>query len=104
MTTLEALAYFTPAIVTDCGGPAEIIEDGISGKLVPVGNISAMAEAIVELANDPQRRQSFSINGRKQFEEKFNLEKQANKLAAVYNSLLSIATSPQKHESPKSAS
>lgn len=104
MTTLEALAYGTPAIVTDCGGPAEIIEDGVSGMLVPVGDIEAMTKAIIELANDPSLRERFSINGRKRFEEKFNIEKQAKKLEAVYNSLLPTGTSPPPHEAQVPAS
>jgi len=104
MTTLEALAYGIPAIATDCGGPGEIIEDGVSGRLVPVGDIKAMSEAIIQLAKDPQLRETYSKNGRKRFEEKFNLEEQAKKLEAVYNALLSTATSPRRHEAQESAS
>ena len=104
MTTLEAIAYGTPIIVTDCGGPSEIIEDGISGILVPVNDINAMTDAMIRLATNPMLRQSFSQKGFERAKQKFDLKIQAKKLGAVYNSLLPTATSPPQHESPKSAS
>lgn len=46
---LEALAAGVPVVATDClAGPADILEDGRYGKLVPVGDVSAMADAILE--------------------------------------------------------
>jgi len=44
---LEALAVGTPVVATDCpSGPAEILENGKYGKLVPVGDVVALSEAI----------------------------------------------------------
>lgn len=66
---IESLACGTPVVATDClSGPREILEDGKWGKLVPVGNPEALAEAIVEtlqsapLPQNLQRRASeFSV-------------------------------------------
>lgn len=56
---LEAIALGMPCISTDCPtGPAEILgEDGRVGRLVPVGAAEEMAEAIVEMLRDGERRQ-----------------------------------------------
>lgn len=50
----EALACGTSVLSTDCpSGPSEILEGGIWGRLVPVGDVSAMANGIVELLDSP---------------------------------------------------
>ena len=53
MTCLEAGYCGVPMVATNSGGPAEIIDDGASGLLVPVGDIEAMSDAIRQLAEDP---------------------------------------------------
>ncbi|NER48018.1 MAG: glycosyltransferase [Symploca sp. SIO1A3] len=52
---IEAMAGGTPIVATDCkSGPAEILEQGKYGKLVPVGDIQAMAKAIASTLEPPQ--------------------------------------------------
>jgi glycosyltransferase involved in cell wall biosynthesis len=46
---IEAMAVGTPVVATDCGGPAEILDGGKYGELVPVGDREAMAEAILKV-------------------------------------------------------
>ncbi|MEA5465659.1 glycosyltransferase [Leptothoe sp. PORK10 BA2] len=66
----EAIATGTPVVSTDCeSGPAEILNQGQYGKLVPVGDHEAMAEAIVSTLNNPMdaavlrvRSQAFTID------------------------------------------
>ena len=53
----EAMAVGLPVISTDCpSGPAEIIDTGRSGLLVPVGDPGVMAETILDIMADPDRR------------------------------------------------
>ena len=50
----EAMACGTPVVSTDCpSGPSEILEDGKWGRLVPVGDWRAMAEAIIDTLDNP---------------------------------------------------
>ena len=50
---LEAMCMGMPSISTDCpsGGPKELIQDGVNGLLVPVGDVEAMAEAMERMAD-----------------------------------------------------
>jgi glycosyltransferase involved in cell wall biosynthesis len=52
---LEALAAGTPVIAANAGGVAEVIEDGVNGRLVPVGDVAALSRALAEVADDPAR-------------------------------------------------
>ncbi|MFZ3559122.1 glycosyltransferase family 4 protein [Streptomyces sp. BH055] len=58
MTLVEAMRCGVPVVSTDAPlGPAEIITDGVDGRLVPVGNASALAESLMDLIEDePARR------------------------------------------------
>lgn len=73
MTVLEASAASLPVIATRSGGPAEIIEDGVTGLLVAVGDIGGLAVAIRLLADDPVRAAAMGAAGRIRVERLFNM-------------------------------
>ncbi|MGX1855308.1 glycosyltransferase family 4 protein [Streptomyces sp. NPDC055299] len=57
MTIVEAMRCGVPVVSTDCPlGPAEIIRDGVDGRLVPVGDHRAMADALLDLIADEDAR------------------------------------------------
>jgi glycosyltransferase involved in cell wall biosynthesis len=57
MTIVEAMRCGLPVVSTDCPhGPAEIIEDGVDGRLVPAGNRDALGAALLDLVRDDERR------------------------------------------------
>ena len=71
LTCLDALYYGVPLIATDCGGPAELFENGKSGLLVPNRDVPAMADAIVALAGNEALRRQFSGASRAFVRQKF---------------------------------
>ena len=84
LTCLDALYYGIPLIASDCGGPAELFENGKSGILVPNRDIVAMAAAICELATDAAKRQTFAAAGRTFVRHKFSAAHTYEQLFAVY--------------------
>lgn len=60
MSVIEAMALSRPVVATVGGGPSEIIEDGVSGLLVPPHDPGALAAALVRLGRDPARRRAIA--------------------------------------------
>ena len=87
--TVEALALGVPAIATNCpiGGCKMYIKHGENGLLVPVGNAKALAEAMKQLASDPELAEKMSKNARKVREE-YSIQRIADMMldAAKYES------------------
>lgn len=65
MVLIEAQAHGLPAVAFDCEtGPREIIEHGLTGKLVKEADCDALAESILEFINDKNQRQLFAANAK----------------------------------------
>lgn len=64
---MEAMAMGMPCISTDCpsGAPRILIQDGVNGLLIPVGDEEAMAAALTKLMEDPQLRKRMGLEARK---------------------------------------
>ncbi|WP_230975754.1 glycosyltransferase family 4 protein [Acetobacter garciniae] len=61
MVLQEAISAGLPCVAFAClTGPEELIADGVSGTLVPPGDIQGLAEALIDLMADPARRQAYS--------------------------------------------
>ncbi len=64
---IEAMALGMPIVATDCpcGGPAEIIENGVNGLLIPMKNPDAMADAVCRLIEDREKAERLGMEARK---------------------------------------
>jgi glycosyltransferase involved in cell wall biosynthesis len=71
MSILEAMRAGIPVVATDVGGIAEQIEDGVSGYLVPVDDVAALADKLERLKQDSGLRASFGRAARARFESAF---------------------------------
>lgn len=85
---IEAAACGLAAVATDVGGTSEIVEHGRTGLLVPPGQPAALAEAVVALLVDPDRRSRYGAAGRLLAEDRFDHRRWARTLADLYRSLL----------------
>ncbi|UKO98393.1 glycosyltransferase [Nostoc sp. UHCC 0870] len=87
-TTLEAMSCGTPVIGFNVGVIPDVVEDDITGKIIPVGNTFKMAEAIVDCALSPYKCQMMGENSRKVIQEKYPLSVQASRYLELYQDLV----------------
>ena len=71
LAALEAMSCGVPVVGTDAGGLPEVVEDGASGFLRPVGDVEGMAEAALSLLADPVKWSAFSGEARRRAVEGF---------------------------------
>ncbi|MBW2508574.1 MAG: glycosyltransferase family 4 protein, partial [Deltaproteobacteria bacterium] len=69
---MEASAMGVPTVVTDIRGCREAVEDGVNGLLFPVGDVDALADALVGLLRDDARRGQMGAAARVMAEERFD--------------------------------
>ncbi len=87
LTCLEAMSSGAPVIASRTGGFELVVRDGIDGKLVPCGDLVAIAEAFSELASDPERLQEMSRSARTRIESEFTVEREARELVNAYREI-----------------
>lgn len=85
---LEAGAMGKPCIGTPIGGTPEIVSHQETGFIVPVGDDSALADALVRLIDDANLRSVMGAAARKRIEEMFALEGMIEKSEAVYRRMI----------------
>ena len=73
-SVLEAMAMARAIITTDAPGCRETVSDGINGLLVPVGNVPALVEAMLHLADDPVKRANMGRESRRIAESRYCVE------------------------------
>lgn len=87
-TLMEAMALRKPVVASRFSGIPEVVEDGVTGTLVPPRNAKALAEAIVDLLRDPDKARAFGEAGRRRVEEMFTLQRMLDETFALYEELL----------------
>ncbi len=84
----EAMAQQVPCVVSNVGGLPELVEDGVSGMVIPPRDAAAIRDAVRALAADPERRLAMGQAARARVEGVFNFRHTAEKTLAVYERLL----------------
>jgi glycosyltransferase involved in cell wall biosynthesis/peptidoglycan/xylan/chitin deacetylase (PgdA/CDA1 family) len=100
-SVLEAAAACLPVIATHVGGIPEIIEHGVTGLLVPPGNIGALVAAVLQFLRDPSFAATLARAGQQHVRSKFCFESAVAQLRLLYDC---GAASPGKNGGPPDAS
>jgi glycosyltransferase involved in cell wall biosynthesis len=92
LVPMEAMAAGRPVIATAVGALPEIVEDGVTGTIVPVGDGAGLAEAIATLIAEPDLRRSMGAAGRERVTERFAIDRMSDQLEEVYRAALQWAS------------
>ena len=92
MAALEAMASEVPVIATRAGGMPEVIGEGESGYLLPVGDVDGMAARAIEILSNRELQDRLGRNGRKTAEEKFNVHQIVPQYRAFYEAVIGART------------
>jgi len=95
LAAIEAQALGKPAIVSDSGGLPEVVENGVTGIVVPQRDSRAIGQAIIKLLNDPISLSEMSKKAYERAYALFNIERQGEELRNVRDNLLSM---PKKND------
>lgn len=88
LTLIEAMAAGAALVAARAGAAELVIEDGITGVLVPTGDADALAAALEPLMRDVASANAMGVRGRQRVEEKFSLDAEAAAISGVYRRLI----------------
>ena len=91
---MEAMASQVPVLTTRIAGVPELVEDGISGRLVPPGDTAAFTAALDAMLSDPDRRTTYGTAGRAKVMAEYDAHTEARWLSNVICAYATDSTKP----------
>lgn len=85
---IEAMMVGLPVVATNVGGTAELVENGVTGFLVPAKNPQALAKALDQLLENEHMRKSMGSAGRQRALEEFSLQRMLVQTQRVYEEIV----------------
>ena len=84
LAIVEAMAAETAVVATATEGAQEVIEDQKTGLLVPIGDVERIAEAVMSLLADREKRTAIAIRAKQAAYERFNLSRMVDQIEKIY--------------------
>jgi len=88
MVLIEAMAMGLPVIASGCDGIPEIVRNGETGILVPPREAGPVAQAVLDLLKDPDKKQTLGRNGRARVKRLYNWEKVLDETMEMYRTVI----------------
>ena len=88
MVLLEYMACGIPAVATRVGGNVELIQDGLTGLLVPPGNPDKLAEGILKLLDNDLLRETIIKNARNEVLKRYDWRVKIKEIETYYENLV----------------
>jgi teichuronic acid biosynthesis glycosyltransferase TuaC len=86
MVILEAMKHRKPVICSDFGGMKEIVDNGVTGRVVPAGDVSALSAAIADMLADAAARRRMGEAGYRRLNERFTAKRMADQYGDLVGS------------------
>ena len=99
-SALEAMASGLAVVGTRVGGLPEVIDEGITGQLVPPADPPAMAAALARYVNDPALAKKHGAAGRERILSRYNMPAMVAAYQSMYDTLCDRKTTLRKHVKP----
>jgi glycosyltransferase involved in cell wall biosynthesis len=92
---LEAMAMEKPVVATAVGGTVEVVEEGVTGRLVPARDAAALAAGITAVLDDPERGRAMGARGRRVVIDRFSARAMVRQMETLYTQLLAAREAGQ---------
>lgn len=92
LVAVQAAAAGKPVVTTAVAGAADTVRDGQSGRVVPVGDVDALARALIDTLGGPARAQQMGKLGRQHVLERYDLERSVDRVVEMWNQTKKLGT------------
>jgi N-acetyl-alpha-D-glucosaminyl L-malate synthase BshA len=90
LSALEALACGVPVVASDAGGLPEVVRDGVTGRLCPVGDVDAMAAAAIDILADRDRWRAMSAAAAEDARARYSRDAIVERYEALYTDAVAV--------------
>jgi glycosyltransferase involved in cell wall biosynthesis len=99
ITTVQAMAAGVPVVATRSGGPEEILEDGVTGTLVPANDPQSLAASLEKVIRDPVWAGIMATQAHEVVRDRFTLDRMVQSYERLYEDLINQGRRSPVHES-----
>src|SRR5690606_24547218 len=92
LVCLEAMAAGCPVIASDAGGLPEVVEDGVTGRVIPSCDVPALASALEQIVKHPEQARRMGRAARARFLTEFHVDRMVARTRAVYEEVVSASS------------
>lgn len=98
LVAIEAMAQGTPVVASDIPGSGLpwVVQNGVSGVLLPSRNPAALADAFASLGSEPDRWRRLGRGAREMFQRRFHLDRSVDQVLALYEELTATGAQPSR--------
>jgi glycosyltransferase involved in cell wall biosynthesis len=88
---LEAMAMGSPVVATEAGGTAELVLDGVHGRIIPIGKVDRLIWGLQAALRDPLRTRLMAERARARVEGELSFESRCRRLERIYEEMMGHA-------------